>query len=558
MDTLKRFAKKLGKKGWLIGIIVLAIASFSFYSSSYFEISKNLEIFISVYKQINSQYVDDVDPSILMREGIDAMLEELDPYTVFYSESEIEDYRTYTTGRYGGVGATIRKSGDYIIVTEPYEGFPAHTVGMMAGDKIIEIDNVSTKGKSSSEVSKMLKGTPGTSIEVKVLREPTEEEHTFSITREEIKLNNVPSYAMVNDDVGYIKLTQFTPNAGKNVGDALKELKEKNPGIKGVVLDLRGNGGGLLDEAIKVSNVFIGEGQEIVTTKSRLNEEKRYTSSPAIDEEIPLAVLINGSSASASEIVSGSIQDLDRGVVIGQTSFGKGLVQKTVPIAYNSQLKVTISKYYIPSGRCIQAYDYSNKDASGHAQKLPDSLRTAFKTKGGRTVFDGNGIHPDIEVKPQELNLVTLSLWSKNLIFNYATAYRAKHENIPTAREFKLTEADFDEFKNFISGKDYGYSTQSEKAIEELEEQVKEENYHSAVHKELENIKAKIQEDKKKDIDRYKNEIIELLEEEIVSRYYHQQGRYIARFDDDAELLKAIEFIEDAAKYKGVLTVDNN
>ncbi|MDQ3072445.1 MAG: S41 family peptidase, partial [Bacteroidota bacterium] len=427
---------------------------------NYFEVSKNLEILASVVKEVNTYYVDEVDASKLMRTGIDAMLRSLDPYTEFYSESEVEDYRFMTTGQYGGIGASIHKREDYILISEPYEGSPAHKAGLRGGDRLIEIDGKPVKGKETEDISKLLKGTPGTKVNLIIQRQGVEGNIEKSFNREEIKIKNVPYYGMLNATTGYIKFTQFRHDAAEEVKQAVLALK-KNPELKGIVLDMRGNPGGLLDEAIKVVGLFVDKGQVIVHTKGKMegsNQEYRTREEP-VDTKMPLIVLTNKGSASASEIVAGALQDLDRAIVIGENSFGKGLVQTTRPLPYNSQMKITTSKYYIPSGRCIQSLDYSNKDASGKATKLPDSLRTEYKTKCGRSVYDGNGIQPDIIVEHDEFADVIVSLGRKYLFYDFATWYRANHDTIVSPDAFTLSDAEFQSFIGFLKDKEYEYTT---------------------------------------------------------------------------------------------------
>jgi carboxyl-terminal processing protease len=418
-------------KKYLIVVIVAIVGLIGFTSSTtqYFEISKNFEIFGSLYKELNTYYVDEIDPNELMQEGINAMLSSLDPYTNFYSEADIETFRFETTGKYGGIGSLIRKYGDYIVITEPYEGFPAAKSGMIAGDKIAEVDGKSVKGKNTEEVSKFLKGEPGSSVKVKVLRpqaDGSDKEMEFTVTREEVKVKNVPYYGFATNDIGYINLSNFTQLAGKEVEDAFKDLKKQNPNMKALVLDVRGNPGGLLNEAVNIVNIFVDKGHKVVYTKGKVSDwDKDFkTLNEAYDTKIPVAVLTSRGSASASEIVSGAIQDLDRGVVVGQKTFGKGLVQTTRKLSYNTQLKVTTAKYYIPSGRCIQAINYAEKDEEGAVVKIPDSLKVAFKTANGRTVYDGGGVDPDIITEPRKLSDITVALLRKDLIFDYATYFR--------------------------------------------------------------------------------------------------------------------------------------
>lgn len=548
---MQNFVKKY--RHFLLGLSLGIISVVSVSYDHYFEVSKNLEIFSTLFKELDIYYVDEIKPGELTQTGIDAMLKSLDPYTTFIPESEIEDHRLSTTGQYGGIGAVVRKKGDYIVVTEPYEGFPAQKAGIMAGDIIIEVNGQSTKGKSTDDVVKILRGAPNSTATLVIQREGTQGTLKFEVTREEIKIKNVPYYGMVDDKIGYIKLRGFTNNAGNDVKAALQDLKKNNE-LEGVILDLRGNPGGLLREAINVVNVFVDRNQLVVSTKGKVEEwNKSYkTLNTAVDANIPLAILVNRGSASASEIVSGTIQDLDRGVVIGQRTFGKGLVQSTRPLVYNTQLKVTTSKYYIPSGRCIQALDYSNKKADGSAGTIPDSLRSKFKTKNGRIVYDGGGIYPDIPVKPRKYSNVLRSLLSNNHIFDYATTYRIKHASIPDAKTFKVDEAEYDLFLEFLKGKSYEYTTQSEKLLEEFQKTAQKEKYFESIENEYKALVDKKQLSKNKDIIKYKDEIAEFLTEEIVSRYYYQRGRIEASLTTDQEVKEAIAILKDKKKYHSI------
>lgn len=548
---MQNFVKKY--RHFLLGLSLGIISVVSVSYDHYFEVSKNLEIFSTLFKELDIYYVDEIKPGELTQTGIDAMLKSLDPYTTFIPESEIEDHRLSTTGQYGGIGAVVRKKGDYIVVTEPYEGFPAQKAGIMAGDIIIEVNGQSTKGKSTDDVVKILRGAPNSTATLVIQREGTQGTLKFEVTREEIKIKNVPYYGMVDDKIGYIKLRGFTNNAGNDVKAALQDLKKNNE-LEGVILDLRGNPGGLLREAINVVNVFVDRNQLVVSTKGKVEEwNKSYkTLNAAVDANIPLAVLVNRGSASASEIVSGTIQDLDRGVVIGQRTFGKGLVQSTRPLVYNTQLKVTTSKYYIPSGRCIQALDYSNKKADGSAGTIPDSLRSKFKTKNGRIVYDGGGIYPDIPVKPRKYSNVLRSLLSNNHIFDYATSYRVKHASIPDSKTFKVDQAEYDLFLEFLKGKSYEYTTQSEKLLEEFQKTAQKEKYFESIENEYKALVDKKQLSKNKDIIKYKDEIAEFLTEEIVSRYYYQRGRIEASLTTDQEVKEAIAILKDKKRYQSI------
>ncbi len=549
---IRAILKKHRKKTLLLAVVCIGIFSVSTDYNKYFEISKNLEIFANLYKELNTSYVDEVEPAELMRTGIDAMLESLDPYTNYISESEMEGFRLQITGKYGGIGAGIRKlkDKDYVVITEPYEGFPAEKAGLQAGDEIISVDGKSAKGKNTKEISEVLKGSPGESVSVTIRRPGTSGDFDVSLTREEVKIPNVPYSGMLDENTAYVTLTTFSEKAGKNVADALQKLREEND-VKSVILDLRGNGGGLLNEAINVSNIFIPKGEEVVTTRSRNIERDRTfkTLNKPVDEKMPLAVLIDGSSASASEIVAGVIQDFDRGVLVGVESFGKGLVQNTRDVGYGSKLKLTTAKYYIPSGRCIQSVSYKK----GKSQNINDSLRTEFETMNGRKVYDGSGIAPDVEVEIPALSNLSRTLLTKNLIFDYATAYKLKNKTIAPAAEYQFTDADFQDFERFLSNHDYDYDTASEKELEQLEKKAKDEKYYDAVKTDLESMKRKIEADKKKDLYKYKDQIIDLLKREIVTRYYYQKGGIEVGLNGDPDVQEAIRILKDKNKYQSIL-----
>ena len=518
-----------------------------------FEISKNLEIFANVYKNVHLNYVDDVDPGKLMKTAIDAMLASLDPYTNYYAESDIEDVKLQLLGEYGGVGALIHQQNGKIYIAEPYEGLPADKSGLKAGDRILEVNGVSTDGKTTSDVSAAMRGQSGTDVKLKLERDGTTFERT--LTRQEIKLPNVPYSGMVKGGIGYIKLSEFTQDAGKNVRDAFKALKSQNPGMKGIIIDLRGNGGGLMNEAVEIVGMFVKRGELVVETKGKIASKnvKSHTRNIPEDTDIPVAVLIDSYSASASEIVSGSLQDFDRAVIIGNRSYGKGLVQNILPMAYNTQMKVTVSKYYIPSGRCIQAIDYSHRDESGRATRIPDSLKTAFKTRNGRTVYDGYGIEPDVEVEQEYMSALAVALIQKSLIFDYATAFCKSHPSIAQASEFMITDEIYNDFRNFLSDKEYAYSTSTEKYLDELKAIAKEEKYYEAVEKDITALESKLKNDKADDLNKYRQEISEMLKSEILSRYYYQKGRIEGSLSDDKDVLKAIEILSDKAQYNKIL-----
>ena len=507
-----------------------------------FEIAKNLEIFANVYKQLNLNYVDDVDPGKTIKVAIDAMLASLDPYTNYFPESQMEDVKLQLLGEYGGVGSLIVQRGDSVYISEPYRDLPAAEAGLMAGDRIVAVDGQSTQGKTTADVSSAMRGQAGTTVTLRIERDGKEFDRT--LTRRAIKLPNVPYYGMVADGtVGYIKLDEFTTDAAKHVREAFIKLKEEHPGMKGCILDLRGNGGGLMNEAVDIVGIWVPRGTLVVETKGKIASKnmKSYTTQQPVDTEMPLAVIIDGASASASEIVSGSLQDLDRAVVVGQRSFGKGLVQNILPMPYNSQMKVTVSKYYIPSGRCIQAIDYSHRDEQGRALKVPDSLKTAFKTKGGRTVYDGFGIEPDVEVEPQYMSNIAIALTQKFLIFDYATRYRRTHKAIAPASQFEVSDSLYDDFCRYLKEKKLSYNTVTERVIKDLRDVAKQEKYADAIEGQLKEIEATMEREKESDLQKHREEVCEMLKAEILSRYYYDQGRIEGALRDDPVVRRAVE-----------------
>lgn len=527
----------------LLAVVGLAWNGAQAQNDRSFEIAKNLEIFSSVYKQLNLNYVDDVDPGKAIKVAIDAMLASFDPYTNYFPESDIEDVKLQLLGEYGGVGAIITQRGDSVYISEPYKGLPADEAGLKAGDRIVAVNGESTEGKKVPDVSSAMRGQAGTQVTLRVEREGKEFERT--LTRREIKLPNVPYYGYVGPkgDVGYIKLDEFTNDAAKNVREAFVKLKKDKPGMKGVVLDLRGNGGGLMNEAVDIVNIWVPRGTLVVETKGKVASKnlKSHTRLQPEDTEIPLAVLIDGGSASASEIVSGSLQDLDRAVVIGQRSYGKGLVQNILPMPYNSQMKVTVSKYYIPSGRCIQAIDYSHRDENGRALKVPDSLKTAFKTKSGRTVYDGFGIEPDIEIEPEYMSNLAIALVQKLLIFDYATDFYRKHKEIAPAETFEITDEIYNDFCRYLKDKKLSYNTVTERVIKELRDVAKQEKYDSAIEQQLKEMEARLATEKESDLQKHREEVCEMLKAEILTRYYYDQGRLQGALKSDKAVLRAVE-----------------
>jgi len=544
-------------KIWLVAsfIAVASLTLVAFDDSVNFEIAKNLDIYYTLFRELNLYYVDETKPGDLIKKSIDAMLHSLDPYTVYIPESQMEDFRFMTTGQYGGVGALIREDGDYIVITEPYEGFPAQKNDIRAGDVILAVDGLSIKGKSTSEVSELLKGQPKTKINLKLKRHGITEPIEKTIEREEIKIDAVQYYGVVSDSIGYINLSSFTESSYIEVKNALTKLKE-NAAVKYLIFDLRRNPGGLLIEAVNITNLFVSKSEIIVSTKGKVKDwDKVYTGMMTpIAPEIPIVVLVNSGSASASEIVSGAIQDLDRGVVIGQRTFGKGLVQTTRPLSYNAKLKVTTAKYYTPSGRCIQALDYTHRNPDGSVGKVPDSLVTPFKTKNGRIVYDGGGVTPDINVEVEQFSNIKASLLTKNLIFDFATLYTIQHQSIPEITKFTITDEIYGQFIDFLKDKDFDYQSESEENLKTLMQTAKEEKYYDLVKNEAEILKTKLAHDKNKDLQVFKEEIKQSVFQEIASRYYFQKGRIKALLISDPVIKEAIAVLQDKTRYKLVLS----
>jgi len=552
-----KFAKTLFKKNVTM-LVLVVVAAFGLATTlakednKYFEISKNIEIFSNLYKEINTFYVDDLDPSKIMRTGVDAMLESLDPYTNYISEAEIEGFRMLVKGRYSGIGATVNKMpGDiYPFITQPIEGFPAQKAGIKAGDILLEVDGQSTKDRSTDDVEQILRGATNSKVNLRLKNPVSEKEYNVSLTRGEVKIPNVPYSGMVDNGIGYINLTTFTQDAGKNIENALLALKKEGK-LEGVILDLRGNGGGLLIEAVNIVNIFTPKNELIVSTRGKVKDRDRNfgTLNNPADLDIPLIVLIDEGSASASEIVSGALQDLDRAVLVGQKSFGKGLVQNTREVGFNARVKMTIAKYYIPSGRCIQAVSYKD----GEPVEIPDSLKAVFKTKNGRPVLDGGGIMPDVKMPAPKGKNVIRSLQRQNVIFDFATLYAGKNPSIADVKSFNITDADFADFVKFANSKGFAYNSKTERYITTLEKKAKEEKYYDVIKSDLTQLKKKFAEEKINILKRYKSEISDLLQREIASRYYYERGRVEVGLANDSEVKKAIELIKSTGKFKEIL-----
>ena len=545
------------RKKYLAALALTTLGLVGFRAASdnerYFEIAKNLDIFATLFKEVNTYYVDEITPAKLVKTGIDAMLKSLDPYTNYIPEDDIEDFRTLTTGQYGGIGAVVVKRNAKTVVQSTYEGYPAQKAGLLPGDEILDINGVMVEKKSNSDISKLLKGQANSLVKLMVTRYGQDKPVEISITRDKVQVDNVPYYGMISGDVGYFQLSGFTVDAGKEVRTAVNKLKEM--GAKKIVFDIRDNPGGLLNEAVNISNLFIDKGLDVVSTKGKVTEwNKTYKALDLpLDTQLPIAIITSNRSASASEIVSGVLQDYDRAVLVGERTFGKGLVQATRPLSYNSQLKVTTAKYYIPSGRCIQEIDYSHRAEDGALSKFPDSLRTAFKTQAGRTVYDGGGVAPDVEVNDREIADITRILLQKSYLFDYATRYRAEHPTIAPAREFKLTDVDYQKFVAYLQGKNISYSTDTEKSLTDLTKKVKDEKHYDDVKLELEALRKKVTVNKANDLQRFKPEIRELLEQEIVSRYYFEKGRTEAGFDEDPNIQAAVAVLNEPNRYAALL-----
>ena len=529
-----------------------------------FQISKNLDIFNSIFKELDMFYVDTVNAEKMIQTGVEGMLSLTDPYTEYYPEEEVSSLKEMTTGKYGGIGAAIRyyEAKDRIAVVEPTEGMPAAEAGVKAGDIILSVGGKEmVRGNMkpqefSSKVSEALRGEPGTSFVLKVLR-PLKNDSTvmeFKLTRKNIRTNPVPYYGMVKDSIGYLALSSFTENSAKDFKKAFIELKQK--GAKSLIIDLRDNGGGSLSEAVDIVNLYVPKGQEIVVTKGKLRQAQGSykTQNEPVDTQIPLAILVNGSTASASEIVSGSLQDLDRAVIIGTRTFGKGLVQTIRPLPYNGTLKVTTSKYYIPSGRCIQAIDYAKKNADGSVARTPDSLTTVFHTAAGREVRDGGGIRPDIEVKGDKIPNIVFYLMNDDLIFDYATQYCWDHPTLASVDDFKLTDADYEAFKKLVKSRNFTYDRQSEKMLKSLKEIAEFEGYMTEAAEEFKALEKKLNHNLDRDLDYFAKPIKEYISQEIVTRYFYQRGAVMERLKDDTDLEEAIKVLQNPVRYREILS----
>lgn len=538
-------------------VVVCGVVGFSFTppAERYFEIAKNLDIFASLFKEVNALYVDEINPNKTIRTGIDAMLNSLDPYTNFISEDEVEDYRTLNTGQYGGIGAVTRQINNRTFVTMVYENYPAFKNGLKIGDEVLKMDGIELARLSVEEANHLMRGQVGTTVKLTVKRMGQTNPIDIEFKREKIKISNVPYFGMLNDNTGYVQLTEFTPEAGKEVKNAVVSLKEK--GAKYLVIDLRGNPGGLLLEAVNICNLFIPKGKKVVDTKGKLEDSNitYETLNAPVDLDIPVAVIINRGSASASEIVAGTLQDYDRAIVLGERSYGKGLVQVGRPLSYNSQVKITTAKYYTPTGRCIQVLDYTHRREDGSVASIPDSLKKEFRTTRGRKVYDGGGIDPDVKVEAQEAATITQVIYGRGFIFDYATQYAFNHPTLPEAKNFSLTDQEYQDFVSWMKTKSYSVQSPVEAELTELTEEAKREKFYDDLKPQLDQIKTRLAETRKNDLAHYKDQIKQLLEKEIVARYYFEKGSVETGFKYDQEVKAAIEVLHNQPEYKRILKI---
>ncbi|HMJ67306.1 MAG TPA: S41 family peptidase [Cyclobacteriaceae bacterium] len=549
MKVKKRYIFSLAFVAMMVGM------SFTPPAERYFEIAKNLDIFASLFKEVNALYVDEVNPNKLMRTGIDAMLNSLDPYTNYIPEDEVEDFRTMNTGQYGGIGAITRQIGKRTVVTMIYEGYPAARNGLKIGDEILKMDDIDLSKLTMEEANHLMRGQIGTNVRLTVKRPGATTPVALEFKRERVKVSNVPYFGMVSNEIGFVQLSDFTPDAGKEVKNAIVALKEK--GAKGIILDLRGNPGGLLLEAVNICSIFLPKGNLVVSTKGKVEDSNFVyeTTIPPVDTEIPLAVLINRGSASASEIVAGTLQDYDRAIIVGEKSYGKGLVQLPRPLSYNSQVKITTAKYYTAAGRCIQVLDYAHRRMDGSVGAVPDSLKKSFKTSHGRTVFDGGGIDPDIATASAEASAITQTLYSEGFLFDFATEYYVKHPTITTAKDFAMTDAEYTEFVAWMKTKKYSYLSPIEVHLNQLTEEAKRERAIEELKPQIDKLKSLVTEYRKNDLTNFKDQIRGLLEEDIVAHYYLERGATEVSFKSDQDVRKSIEALNDAGGYKKILNL---
>ncbi|MBS1682975.1 MAG: PDZ domain-containing protein [Bacteroidetes bacterium] len=547
------------KEKWKVVILIFSIAglfAFGIPTDRYFDIAKSLDIFATLVKEVNANYVDEIDPKKLIDTGINGMLQQLDPYTDYIPKEDMEAFSIQTTGEYAGIGALVGQINHKTVITYPYVGFPAYRAGIRVGDELVSVNGKNVQGKPTGESSALLKGNPQTEVEIEIKRYGETNTIKLKLMREKIKISNVTYQGLIDKNIGYIKLDEFTPGAGREVAEALTKLKEK--GASKLILDLRDNPGGSLYEAVNIANIFVPKGIEIVSTKGKSPESnKTYkTLNNPIDLNIPLVILTSGGTASASEIVAGSLQDYDRAVLIGQRTFGKGLVQTTRQLAYDAQLKVTTAKYYIPSGRCIQAIDYAHRKSDGSVDKFPDSLKREFKTKVGRKVYDGAGLHPDITIKDQEISPITVELISSGFMFEYANKYCAEHKTIPTSmKSFRLQDEEYLKFIEWLNVRHFTYTPEIKRKMETLEASAKDEKYFDQLQQSLAELKTKIDQAQRDDLKRFNSEIKKAIEEEIAFHYLLAQGQVDVDLDRDAEILAAAKLLQDNNPYQQLLSV---
>lgn len=540
--------------GFLAGIMLTGVLAFR---PDYFEVSKHLDLFTNVVKQVSLYYVDDTEPSKLIQKAIEEMLSNLDPYTTYIPEEKVEDFRIQQTGSYGGIGAGIRSHKGKVLIANVYKGFPADQAEILIGDELLSVDTESMLDRSTDEVSEILKGAAGTKLNLRLRR--AQDTFSLRLEREKIHVNSVPYAGHLAEGIGYIRLSSFTRNASQEIEKAWDDLEQEKE-LQALVLDLRNNPGGLLAEAINVSNLFIPEGETVVETRGKLEEWTRNyrTQNKEKDAEIPLIVLINSASASASEIVAGTVQDYDRGIVMGQRSFGKGLVQETRKLPYGAQIKITIAKYFTPSGRLIQAIDYAERDEDGSVKRVPDSLRSRFETINGRAVFDGGGIDPDIKIQAQPPEDVVVELVRDMHIFHFATQYRYQHDSLGSPREFSISPQEFKAFQSWLKDRDFSFETSTDQVLEKLGEVADNDGYGAKMTDQLQQIQEQLQKLKADDINQYAPTIRELLTEEIVSRYHYKGGRIASSLEHDPIIDSARNVLRNSQRYRSILKPDED
>lgn len=546
--------KKLKK--WIVWGALLLVAGGSFAATSQpdFLLGKNIQILFNMFRDVSLFYVDSVDADRLLENAAAGMVSELDPYTELIPEKEMADFEIQATGKYAGIGAIIRKSGDYVMIAQPYKNFPADKAGLVIGDVIVAINGESIKGYDATKVSNMLKGTPGTSVKLTVEKLLTGEQEEVEIKRERIVISGVPYYGVIDGNVGYILHNDFSEDCSQDVLAAFEALKKQ--GITSLIIDLRGNGGGILQEAVKILSMFVPKGTTVVSMKGRSEDsnETFVTTTDPVDTEIPIAVLVNSMTASAAEIVSGSLQDLDRAVLVGQRTFGKGLVQVTRPLGYNAYLKVTTAKYYIPSGRCIQSVDYAHRNEDGSVGMVPDSLIKEYKTVAGRKVYDGGGIMPDVRLDPNYTSIFTMSLYAKGYIEDFANDYYKRHREGIDVDTFTLSDEEYGRFEAFMADKEVEYDSETQEALKELRRKAEREKYADRISEELDRIAEKLKEDKAADLESFKDDVRKLLEKEIILRYHYNGGvaRHVSL--NDPEVHRAVEVLKNGEEYRRILT----